>query len=139
MKKVILLLCLFSLLSAKYAMSQQKTKYRAIYQLNSDDDKTIRGTLRNIKNALEDPRLKGHITIELVAHSGGVAAFKKDHPYESLLQDLQSRGVLLVECENTMREKNISKEELFPFIRYTPSGNGELIIKQTEGWSYVHP
>ena len=139
MKKAILLLCLFSLLSVKYAMSQRKTKYKAVYQLNSDDDKTIRGTLRNIKNALEDPRLKGNVTIELVAHSGGVTAFKKDHPYESLLQDLQSRGVILVECENTMREKNISKEELFPFIRYTPSGNGELIIKQTEGWSYVHP
>lgn len=139
MKKVILLLCLFSLLGTQYAMSQRKTKYKAIYQLNSDDDKTIRNTLRNIKNALEDPRLQGKVTIELVAHGSGVTAYKKDHPYESLLQELQAKGVLLVECENTMRERNISKEELFPFIQYTPSGNGELIIKQAEGWSYVHP
>ena len=139
MKKVILLLCLFSLLGTRYAMSQHKTKYKAIYQLNSDDDKVIRNTLRNIKNALEDPRLQNKVTIELVAHGGGVTAYKKDHPYEALLQELQAKGVLLVECENTMRERNIAKEELFPFIRYTPSGNGELIIKQAEGWSYVHP
>lgn len=139
MKKVTLLLSLFTLLTAQYAMSQHKTKYRAVYQLNSDDDKVIHNTLRNIKNALEDPRLQNKVTIELVAHGSGVTAYKKDHPYESLLQELQSKGVLLVECENTLRERKISKEELFPFIQYTPSGNGELIIKQAEGWSYVHP
>ncbi|MEI3799331.1 MULTISPECIES: DsrE family protein [unclassified Chitinophaga] len=139
MKKITLLLCLFTLLSAQYAMSQRKPRYRAVYQLNSDDDKVIRNTLRNIKNALEDPRLQNQVIIELVAHGGGVTAYRKDHPYESLLQELQSKGVLLVECENTLRERKISKEELFPFIQYTPSGNGELIIKQSEGWSYIHP
>lgn len=139
MKKIMLLLCFFTLLGSQYAMSQRKTKYRAIYQLNSDDDKVIRNTLRNIKNALEDPRLQNKVSIELVAHGGGVTAYKKDQPYESLLQELQAKGVLLVECENTLRERKISKEELFPFIHYTPSGNGELIIKQAEGWSYIHP
>ncbi|CAL1521632.1 DsrE family protein [Chitinophaga sp. MM2321] len=139
MRKGILLLCLFSLIGTQYAMSQRKTKYKAVYQLNSDNDKVIRGTLRNIKNALEDPRLQNKLTIELVAHSGGVALYRKDHPYEELLQDLKARGVILVECENTLKEKKISKDELFPFVNYTPSGNGELIIKQQEGWSYVHP
>ncbi|NLR60002.1 hypothetical protein HGH93_17965 [Chitinophaga polysaccharea] len=139
MKKLIFLLCVFSLLGTQYAMSQHRSKYKAVYQLNSDDDKVIRNTLRNIKNALEDPRLQNKVTIELVAHGGGVTAYKKDKPYESLLQDLLNKGVILVECENTMRERNITKDELFPFVQYTPSGNGELIIKQSEGWHYVHP
>ncbi|RAJ85640.1 hypothetical protein CLV59_102345 [Chitinophaga dinghuensis] len=139
MKKLILILAAVMTITAHYATAQQKTRYKAIYQLNSDDDKVIRATLRNIKNALEDPRLQKKVTIELVAHGNGVAAFRKDHPYEELLQDLKTRGVLLVECENTLRERNIVKEDLFPFISYTPSGNGELIIRQAEGWSYVHP
>ncbi|WP_143308345.1 DsrE family protein [Chitinophaga vietnamensis] len=139
MKKTLLLCCLLAAIGIHSASSQQPTKYRAVYQLNSDDDKVIRATLRNIKNALEDPRLQKQLTIELVAHSGGVTVFRKDHPYESLLQDLKARGVILVECENTLRERNIQKDELFPFINYTPSGNGELIIKQQEGWAYVHP
>jgi len=139
MKKAMFLLCIFSLLGTQYAMSQRKTRYRAVYQLNSDDDKVIRNTLRNIKNAIDDPRLQNRVTIELVAHGSGVTAYRKDHPYETLLKELQTKGVILVECENTMRERNITKEELFSFINYTPSGNGELIIKQTEGWSYVHP
>lgn len=137
--KKITIICLLCLLSGSMAATAQTTRFKAVYQLNSDDDKLIRATLRNIKNALEDPRLKNNITIELVVHSGGVTAFRKDQPYEPLLKDLHTRGVLLVECENTLREKNISKTELLPFISYTPSGNGELIIKQHEGWAYVHP
>lgn len=33
--------------------------YKALYVLNSGDDKKISGTLRNIKNASEDPPFKG--------------------------------------------------------------------------------
>jgi intracellular sulfur oxidation DsrE/DsrF family protein len=139
MKKHFTIICLLCLLGCSIPALAQETRYKAVYQLNSGDSNTIRATLRNIKNALEDPRLKNNITIELVVHSAGVTAFRKDQPYESLLKDLHTRGVLLMECENTLREKNISKSELFPFISYTPSGNGELIIKQHEGWAYVHP
>ncbi|WP_073084529.1 DsrE family protein [Chitinophaga jiangningensis] len=129
-------ICACSFLQAK---AQQPSTFKAVYQLNSDDDKVIRATLRNISNALSDPRLQNRLTVELVAHGSGVAVFQKSKPYEQLLQDLKAKGVILVECENTLKERNISKSELFPFIQYTPSGNGELIIKQTEGWAYIHP
>lgn len=113
--------------------------YKVIYQLNSDDDKVIKGTLRNIMNALDDPRLKGKLEVELVAHSGGVAVFMKSNPYEAQLKALQDRGVILAECENTMRERKIERSQLFDFISYVPSGNGELIIRQQQGWAVIHP
>ncbi len=113
--------------------------YKVIYQLNSDDDKVIKGTLRNIMNSLDDPRLKGKLEVELVAHSGGVAVFMKSNPYEAQLKALQDRGVILAECENTMRERKIERSELFDFISYVPSGNGELIIRQQQGWAVIHP
>jgi intracellular sulfur oxidation DsrE/DsrF family protein len=113
--------------------------YKALYVLNQSDDKKIRGTIRNINNALEDPRLKGKLQIELVAFGDGVELYKKTNHYDTLLTGLQSKGVLLVQCENTLRERKISKEELWPFISYAPSGNGEIIIRQQEGWAVVHP
>lgn len=116
-----------------------KKLYKAVYQLNSDDEKKISATLKNIKNALEDPRLVGKLKVELVVHGGGVAAFKKDSPYEQQLLALQQKGVVLAQCENTLRERNIKKEELFSFISYVPSANGELIILQDQGWSIIHP
>ena len=120
------------------AIADQKS-YKVVHQLNSDDEKVIKATMRNIMNALDDPRLNGKLEVELVAHGGGVTVFKKDQPYETQLKALQQRGVILAECENTMRERKISKDELFDFISYVPSGNGEIIIRQQQGWAIVHP
>lgn len=113
--------------------------YKVVYQLNSDDEKTINATLRNISNALADPRLKGKLEVELVAHGGGVSVYRKDKPYEQQLLELQKQGVILAECENTMRERKISKDQLFDFVNYVPSGNGEIIIRQQQGWAIIHP
>lgn len=113
--------------------------YKALYILNSSDEKKIKGTLRNINNALEDPRLKGKLEVELVAFGDGVDVFKKTSRYDTLLTNLQKKGVLLAQCENTIRERKINKDDLWNFISYVPSGNGEIIIRQYQGWATVHP
>lgn len=113
--------------------------YNVIYQLDNDDAKIIKMTLRNIKNALEDPRLKGKLQVELVAYSGGTTVFRKDQPYEKELLELKEKGVILAQCLNTLRERKIPKSDLYDFISFVPTGNGELIIRQAQGWSLVHP
>jgi uncharacterized protein len=107
--------------------------------LNTSDEKKIKGTLRNINNALEDPRLKGKLQVELIAFGDGVEAFKKANNFDTVLTNLKKKGVLLAQCENTIKERKISKEELWPFISYVPSGNGEIIIRHYQGWATVHP
>lgn len=113
--------------------------YNALYVINSGDEKKITGTLRNIKNALGDPRLKGKIHVELVAFGDGVAVFQKSGNFEATLKGLQEQGVILAQCENTIRERKIEKNTLFDFISYVPSGNGEIILRSYEGWAIVHP
>lgn len=49
--------------------------YKAFYFINDSSAHKIKGTLRNIKNALEDPRLKGKLKVELVAFGDGVEVF----------------------------------------------------------------
>jgi uncharacterized protein len=114
-------------------------EYKALYVLNQSDDKKIRGLIRNINNALDDPRLKGKLQIEMVAFGDGVEMYKKTNHYDTLLTALQNKGMLLAQCENTLRERKISKDDLWTFISYVPSGNGEIIIRQQEGWAVVHP
>lgn len=120
------------------AVSANK-QYKAVYQLNTNDDKKISSTFKNITNALEDPRLAGKLKVELVVHGDGVVTFRKDSAYEQQLLALQKMGVVLVQCEKTMKSRNIQKEELFDFISYVPSANGELIILQDQGWAIIHP
>ncbi|MDP4285835.1 MAG: DsrE family protein [Bacteroidota bacterium] len=151
MKKTSLFLLLsITLFFVKTAQSQSKEKeftgaqatlkhYKALYVINSNDTKKIGGTLRNINNALEDPRLKGKLEVELIAFGDGVAVYEKSGTFEAALKGLEAKGVLLAQCSNTVRERHIDKNDLFPFISYVPSGNGEIIIRQYQGWAVVHP
>ncbi len=113
--------------------------YKALYELNSSDIKTITATLRNINNALEDPRLKGKLEVELIAFGDGLAVYQKDHSFEETLKKLEAKGIILAACQNTIRERKIDTKNLFPFISFVPSGNGEIIIRQYQGWAVLHP
>jgi intracellular sulfur oxidation DsrE/DsrF family protein len=117
-----------------------KDRYRAVYQLNTADTAVIRHALANIQNALNDPRLKGKLEVELVVYGGAVATYRKDKPYfEKEVTSLQKQGVIMAMCENTMRIRKISRDELFPIISYVPTANGELIIREQEGWAIIRP
>ena len=116
-----------------------KSHYRAVYQLDSSDPKLINQTLHNMQNALEDPRLKGKLELELVVFSGGTVVFKKDQPYEADVLALQQAGVILAQCANSMKAYKLTKDDMLPYISVVPTGNGELIIRQTAGWVLVHP
>ena len=151
MKKYTLILVAFAFLTfvktasaqtdpAAFTGATAKLKhYDALYILNSNDDKKIKGTLRNIDNALEDVRLKGKLHVELIAFGDGVAVYMKSGAYEQTLKDLKAKGVFLAQCSNTIKERKIDKNDLFPFVSYVPSGNGEIIIRQYQGWAVVHP
>jgi intracellular sulfur oxidation DsrE/DsrF family protein len=151
MKKYTLILFSFALLAfvkpacaqtdpAAFTGATAKLKhYDALYVVNSGDEKKIRGTLRNIANALEDERLKGKLHVELVAFGDGVAMYMKSGMFEQQLKDLQDKGVVLAQCSNTVRERKIDKNDLFSFISYVPSGNGEIILRHYDGWAIVHP
>ena len=116
-----------------------KGHYRAVYQLDSSDPKLISQTLHNMKNALDDPRLKGKLELELVVFSGGTVVFRKDQTYEADVLALQQAGVVLAQCANSMKAYKLTKEDMLPYISVVPTGNGELIIRQAEGWALVHP
>lgn len=114
-------------------------QYKALYIINSSDDKRVKGALRNIGNAMEDPRLKGKLEVELIVFSDGVEIYKKGSAYEQTLTDLKNKGVALVQCEHTLTQRKIDKSELYPFVSYVPTGNGEIILRHYQGWAIVHP
>lgn len=116
-----------------------RKSYRAIYQLDSNDPKLIGKAFRNINNALTDPRLAGKIQVELIAFAGGTDAYLKGSPYEADLKGLIEKGVIVAQCNNTLKERKIDRDQLYDFIGIVPSGNGELIIRQAEGWTIIKP
>lgn len=116
-----------------------KAHYGAIFHLDSGGDKAIKKTLNNIENLLQDPRLKGKITVELLANSKGFDVYVKNNGFKEKLEHLQKEGVILAQCANTLRELHIDRKDLYPFIAIVPSGVGEITIRESEGWAYIHP
>ncbi len=63
----------------------------------------------------------------------------KDSKYKNDLKSLAQKGVIVSQCNNTLKERKINRDQLYDFIAIVPSGNGELIIRQAEGWSVIKP
>ena len=129
--------------AAKAATFQEapatKSHYRAVYQLDSDDPRLINQTPAQHENALEDPRLKGKLELELVVFSRGTTVFKKNQPYEADVLTLEQAGAILAQCANSLKAFKLTKDDMLPYISVMPTGNDELILRQAEGWALVHP
>lgn len=116
-----------------------KAHYGAIFQIDSGDEAGIKKTLNNIENLMHDPRLAGKISIELLANSKGFNAFVIGNGFEQRLRHLQEEGVILAQCSNTLRELHVDRKDLYPFVSLVPSGMGEITIRESQGWAYIHP
>lgn len=144
----LLVCCLSTQVKAQDALALNKeytgakptlTVYRVIYQLDSGSPEIIKKAIRNISNLLNDPRLQGKLEVELVAFSGGTEAFKKNSEYEEAIKKLVNQGVKVAQCLNTLKERNIKKSELYDFLAFVPTGNGELVIRSQQGWTVIKP
>jgi len=113
--------------------------YGAIFQIDSGSPGAIKKTLNNIENLLGDPRLKGKLSIELIANAQGFDVYVKNNGFEDKLKALQKQGVILAQCANTLRELHVDRKDLYPFISIVPSGMGEITLRESEGWAYIHP
>lgn len=138
--------CVAAMLSATPAQAAPftgakatKSHYGAIFQIDEGGEGTIKKTLNNIENLMDDPRVKGKITIELIANSKGFATYVKNNGFEKKLRHLQKEGVILAQCSNTLKELHVDRNDLYPFVSIVPSGMGEIALRESQGWAYIHP
>lgn len=112
------------------------TKHKVIMQLSSNDTLVWKGLMNNLKH------LKAgwgdSLIIEIVAHGPGIEMLMhhKTTQHQNILKFVE-QGIVFMACENTMKEKNISKEQIIPEAQYVKMGLGEIILKQEQGWSYI--
>ena len=89
----------------------------------------------NLRNALEKD---GGVDVEVVFFGPGINMLRKTNSnFAEGLKRLADRGVTLAACQNSMRDRGISAEDLFPFATQVDSGVAELTRKQESGWAYI--
>lgn len=136
-----LFLCLLAsspLLAEEHAMDHDENKVAIVVHNNDGDIEHQKHGLKNVQNILQE--LKGKGTIEVVSHGAGITMVLKDKsPSVETINKLRAQGVKFVACANTLKEKNISENELLEGISIVPSGAVEVVRLQQNGYSYFKP
>ena len=111
-------------------------KHHVVIQVSNNDTAAWKGLMNNIKHLKE---IWGDsVQIEVVAHGPGIELLvAAKTTQQKKISDYKKTGVVFAACENTMRQRNISKADMIPEADFVPSGVGEVIMKEENGWSYL--
>jgi intracellular sulfur oxidation DsrE/DsrF family protein len=129
-----LVLPLFLVLFATTIQAQQN-KLSVVWDLSSADTAVQAGVFRQINNArVQKPNLE----IEVVFHGQAVLSLlKEDKSFEARVKAVKEKGVTVAACNNSLKRLKIDPSQLMPEVTVVPSAVVELIVKQSEGWSYL--
>ena len=110
--------------------------HRIVFEVTMDGPEQWTAVLNNVENVRT--ALGSATEIEVVGHSKGLGMLiAMDNALADRMKKLADAGVVFTACENTMKKKNVTKEQLVPFAKTTGSGVAELVRKQEAGWSYI--
>ena len=128
-------LCFISHLSAQSSAVLDTKVHKIVMQFtvgDSTEQASIVGQVGNIRNIWPNSQ------IEVVCHSSGLDLLMNSKSKVSkTVTDLSSKGIVFAACNNTMKRRNIKKEDLLSEAVVVPSAMVEIVTKQEEGWAYL--
>jgi intracellular sulfur oxidation DsrE/DsrF family protein len=127
-----------SLCQPAWADTAAPTHHKVVFQVSDGDPAKWGLTLNNVNNVMDALGDK-NIDIEVVVYGPAIGMLKFDSPMGDRVNDAVNAGVKVVACENTMKAKKLSKDDMLASIGYVPAGVVEIITKESQGWSYVRP
>lgn len=114
-------------------------QYQVIFHLDEEAQEKVQFVLNNIINLLND---LGDETVEvaLLANGPAVKAFQTDEErFSKSVLELLEREVRIVLCNNALNLFDLEPTSMLAEATIVPSGVGELVRKQAEGWAYIRP
>jgi hypothetical protein len=122
---------------AQTAPAAAPAKHKVVLQMNVADNDSWNQLLGNIGNVQTAFRKDG-VQIEVVFYGKGISALlKTNSAFEERLKKAAADGVILAACQNSMRLRKITSQDIFPFSTEVDSGVAELVRKQEAGFSYI--
>lgn len=102
------------------------------------DKAKVEGALANAFNLQKEFGAQC-VRIEIVNFSSAVTMLTPMSPTGTQIKDALKAGIKIVACQNSMNKFKLTIDDLFPGITSVPSGVGELVKRQKEGWTYLQP
>ena len=137
--KIISLLFLIVCSSTLFAQQNEGVldmkKHKIVMQFSNSDSlsqASVVGQVKNIRTAWPNAE------IEVVCHGPGLDLLQTTKSKAaSQVAEWSGKGVVFAACNNTMKRKKLTKEDMLSSAVVVPSAMIELTRKQEKGWAYV--
>lgn len=135
---------LMTLLAGMLVWGSALAQDKVIYHIDNAEAQATKA-LRNIRNHLD---MAPDTKIVVVAHAEGVdflmeGARDRKNPdieYAPLVSALKARGVRFEVCEQTLRFRNLKKDQFIMDADFTPSGVVRIAqLQSREHFAYIKP
>lgn len=126
----------FAMLLFALPLTAQRKQHKIVFQFTNATDTLQQKAFTNQLNNLTAhwPKAK----IEVVVYNQGLEYLMTNKTqHAEAIKQLAAKGVRFLVCENTMRKRKITKEDLLPEAGTVPAGIAEIVEKQEKGWSYI--
>jgi intracellular sulfur oxidation DsrE/DsrF family protein len=124
------------LLFCSLTLAAQRADYKVVFDLTSRDTVDQKNMVRWLKEVSEaNPEAK----MEVVMYSKGLEMVLKDKSYvaEDITRLSANKNITFSVCAVSMKNNNVTADQLLPGIHVVPDGIYEIITKQREGWGYI--
>lgn len=109
-------------------------EHRIVMQLVSGDTLVHKNLIKQFNNLLTAaPNAK----IAVVCHGPGLGFLQKSISKVAPAIEKLGGKIEFIACENTMRERNIPKEDILKEASFVRAGILEVVQRQENGWSYI--
>ncbi|HRK31628.1 MAG TPA: DsrE family protein [Tepidisphaeraceae bacterium] len=144
MKHVLAILAGLAVLTAGFRGVQSQAtesdtakRYRVVWQVTAKTPEQWEAMQLNIENFRESVGA-ANSEVTVIAHGNGIGLVQTSNAAQAeRIQKLMTQGVKFMACENTLKRKKISKEEIMPGVGFVDSGVAEVVRLQTDGWAYI--
>jgi len=123
---------------AKAGVDMMSKQEKIVFHVTNDDPKIWNQSLNNMAQ-LQKIIGKDNIDIELVVNGWGIGMLKFDSVVANRVDEAVARGIKIVACEATMRDRKLTKDDMLKSVDYVPGGVIEVLQKQQQGYAYLKP
>jgi intracellular sulfur oxidation DsrE/DsrF family protein len=133
LQRIIIILLLASVTN----VNAQNKEHKIVFQFtNANDTLQQKAFVKQLENLNE---YWPNASYEVVLYNQGLELLMQNNTgYIARLVKLHSNGVRFLICENTLKNRKISKDVFISeIVEYIPAGIAEIVEKQEQGWSYI--
>ena len=110
--------------------------HKLVIQLSIGDTLSWKALMNNLRNLQE---AWGYTSaIKVITHGPGLDLLRIDKTtQQDRITHFSKLGIEFFACENSLRERSVSKEQIIKEAGFVKSGIAEVVQLQEAGWSYI--